>query len=277
MSRFKIVAAFLLLSMGDIYCIYNEIRSVCFASLNYERTSIVLDHVNRIIDSGGLDGTHNGKLPMPSPKLVAREEKLLLGTKRDEYMFKTWSTMKGKGQLARMKDALEVFRGKNGSDDSNSVEVCSGGENCTSSNWSSSSSGGRGGGIREKYVVTLDVTRTKGQWELDPQIFLHPNATHFDVFRALVLVHRADWLFSQRAGASVASAAGAFFGSENVHVDESLKKLLQESYDFERKHTRDVVNGLRTVGWDMGRFTYGSIQTRVEWPTDELDLPMGSS
>jgi hypothetical protein len=42
-SRAKIVALFILLSVCDIFCTYNEIRSVVFNSLNLERASIVLN------------------------------------------------------------------------------------------------------------------------------------------------------------------------------------------------------------------------------------------
>jgi hypothetical protein len=131
---------------------------------------------------------------------------------------------------------------------------------------------------REKFLVTLDVVccsnrrkrKVGQQWELKPQVFLHRNAAHFDVFRALIVVHRADWLFDQLA----VQGQGQGPAGELTQEDRLLV-LLADSYAFSKEHTRELVNGLRKAGWDMGQFSYGSIQTRVEWP-DRSDPDHGS-
>lgn len=130
-------------------------------------------------------------------------------------------------------------------------------------------------GDREKFLVTLDVVRCgsrrkrEGQlWELRPQVFLHRNATHFDVFRALIVVHRADWLFDLLAGQGQVPV-------EELAQEDRLLAMLADSYAFSKEHTRELVNGLRKAGWDMGQFSYGSIQRRVEWP-DRADPDHGS-
>ena len=227
MSRWKIATAFLVLSAGDIFCIYNEIRSVCFASLNYERTGIVLGSINRMLDDEHLaQNSDENLLPgVPTPETVAQSEKLLLSSKYGEEMFRSWSSMDG--SVHRLNRFMEVFDPK------------------------------------EKFVITLDakVINVGGKLEyqrLVPQVLLHTSATHFDVFRVLCVVHRADFLLQKEKNLSVLTGSVA---------EDKLLSVLRESYAFTKRFTRGIVNGLRTEGWDMGKFTYGSIMTRVEWAT----------
>ncbi len=47
LDRYKMIGGFLSLSIIDLYCIFNEIRSVVFHKVNFERAGRVLKHFNQ--------------------------------------------------------------------------------------------------------------------------------------------------------------------------------------------------------------------------------------
>ena len=46
---------------------------------------------------------------------------------------------------------------------------------------------------------------------------------------------------------------------------EGLLAMIKNAKTFEKKNMRDCVNLLRTAGWDVSKFTFGTLRTRVEW------------
>lgn len=44
-----------------------------------------------------------------------------------------------------------------------------------------------------------------------------------------------------------------------------LLEMIKNAKIFEKKNMRDCVNLLRTAGWDVSKFTFGTLRTRVEW------------
>jgi hypothetical protein len=88
---------------------------------------------------------------------------------------------------------------------------------------------------------------------LTPQVLLHKDATPFDVFRSLVAVNLLMHSFKHTPEHSEEF-------STDVLVDMVRRAYREEQADF-----KQLVSQLRTQGWDLSRFMFGSIETRVEW------------
>ena len=64
------------------------------------------------------------------------------------------------------------------------------------------------------------------------------------------------------------SEVGEFTGQILPSVglgSEGLLAMIRNAKIFEKKNMRDCVNLLRTAGWDVSKFTFGTLRTRVEW------------
>lgn len=115
-----------------------------------------------------------------------------------------------------------------------------------------------------------------------PQILLHVNATQFDVFRASFIVRKILHEFqelSEEINVTSVSAKLSKLDAANTEMSEyskqtlpsvglgteGLLEMIKSAKVFEKKNLRDCVNLLRTAGWDVSKFTYGTLRTRVEW------------
>jgi hypothetical protein len=115
-----------------------------------------------------------------------------------------------------------------------------------------------------------------------PQILLHVNATQFDVFRASFIVRKLLHEFKTMSEAILVSSVGpkiSKLNSKNTEIgefsgqilqsiglgSEGLLAMIKNAKIFEKKNMRDCVNLLRTAGWDVSKFTFGTLRTRVEW------------
>ena len=115
-----------------------------------------------------------------------------------------------------------------------------------------------------------------------PQILLHLNATQFDVFRASFIVRKILHEFKSLSEEINVTAVGAKISKidgENKEIEdysaeilpsvglgsEGLIEMIKSAKVFEKKNMRDCVNLLRTAGWDISKFTFGTLRTRVEW------------
>lgn len=79
-SKRKIVMVFALLSALDLFCVYQEVRSVVFNTLNLDRCNVLL----RDLLAGHCR----------TPQEVAAMEHLLLPSQPGEQMFTTWSQLR---------------------------------------------------------------------------------------------------------------------------------------------------------------------------------------
>ena len=115
-----------------------------------------------------------------------------------------------------------------------------------------------------------------------PQILLHYNATQFDVFRASFIVRKILHDFKGNSVDINVTSVGAKLqkiGVENTDIEEysrnfleatnlgcdGLLAMLENAKNYEKKNMRDCINLLRTAGWDVSKFTFGTLRTRVEW------------
>jgi hypothetical protein len=95
-----------------------------------------------------------------------------------------------------------------------------------------------------------------------PQILLRQNATHHDIFRALLitnrLVYNIQTIFSNHNSTNSSHVI-------NPTDNRVLIQLIQEAYTIEQNYIVSVESLLQLCGWDLSKFMYGDIKTRVDW------------
>ena len=298
-SRAKISGAFAVLSFIDLVCIFNEIKSVVFTSLNFERAGIVLSHLmepgapgsssddsrsrsnsdsNSSSSSNSNNSNNNSSSVSLTPQEVASLEPILHRARYAEEMFKSWSSLRVDADV--LQGSLALYPPGGGKDED--------------------------GGGATRFVVTagLRVARSLAEARrvelalepcatlravrgvpvvLTPQVLLHREATSADAFRALVVVLRLVKLFDERSapvgpssglpwvalgrrrqGTATAAGDRAELAALGLGSD-AVVSLLREATDYERNNLSTLLAMLQTVGWDTTKFTFGSLRTRVEW------------
>ena len=249
-SRSKLAIIFIALSVIDLYCIFNEIKSVVFLSLNFETTGIVLKQLfdrgikgqvlNAAQDAVNLGSAHDNKGSTLSPNCVAQKEQIFLPTKFGEKLFQVWSSQTL--SPTSLQKFMSIFKPEE------KILVTMEAELITSP-------------IMILYrraqhnSFSCFATPSNALICLKPRVLLHRDASHFDVFRALVIVHKAVHDFE--SSLSCASASGV--------AEDDLVGLVSRAKDYEKETLRDIINTLRSAGWDMSKFMYGSINSRVTW------------
>ena len=285
-NRYPIV--FFTLIILDLFCIFNEIRSVVFNALNFERAGIVLSNLLKTFDnnidiiksftkvpsSDNKNDRQSGEEIRPAvaekdtpskhialtPQEVAAVEHIFVPTKFGEDMFKVWSTVKCSPKV--LKSSIDLF------------------------------------GKDEKIIITLHAKVVTSWLEayyaqcglnsisslrlingvpvlLTPEALLHVNASSFDVFRAIIIVHRILMDFENSTKTITSTDAWKIIKTykkgkepelDNIGLSSDiLIEMIGNGYNFEKKNLRNIINLLRTAGWDMGKFLSGTIKKRVEW------------
>jgi hypothetical protein len=242
-DRYRMVAAFAVMSALDIFCIHKEIRSVIFNSLNYERTGLVLDS---IFSGGG-----GGGGAAITPNEVAEREELMMPYLISERTFATWISLSPLVAPKHLETAFSLF-------------------------------------AEEKFCIVLHLEappRGGKRPRLVPQVLLRKEACAVDIFRALVVVHRALFDFSSSTASrppSLSSSAqgvlGATGSAEEDKKDESgagegegpaavllLDFLLREAQAYEKRENAVLLASMAKAGWDTTKFTYGAVSDRVQW------------
>lgn len=245
-DRVKMCAAFVVMSIMDLFCIHKEIRSVIFNSLNYERTGLILQSafaaeaeaeaavgaVGAVgaLGANGADGAA-GAGPPPSlfvtPSEVAEQEELLLPYAVSERIFATWSTL-SRSVSARMLEAcFGVF------------------------------------GPAERFCLVVHANGPRGG-RLCPQVLLRRDATPTDIFRALVVTHHVLYCHKAHTQARAADRPGPGPGPA-ADDDDALVALVASACLYERANSPRLLAEMSRAGWDVGKFMYGSVPRRVEW------------
>lgn len=265
-SRTNIASIFLVLSSLDIYCIFNEIKSVVFYSLNYERVGIVVRHLlsnyEKLVNSN--DNTPSSQSSVgtasttesvafatkqnPStialtPSEVSAIEKIFLPSKFGEEIFCLFSQHPLTPSVIFKYINQLTYRD---SDDKLIITL-----------YASSNSSYIDRVLADTGIdATSLVCHNNGSPLLfKPSILLHKDATPFDVFRALVIVHKVLVDVEKLASSN-----------NNISFnEETLINIVNNGYKFEKENLRIIVNSLRTSGWDMSKFMFGNIRRRVEW------------
>lgn len=290
-NRYPIV--FFTLIILDLFCIFNEIRSVVFNALNFERAGIVLHNLFKTFDNdkdiiniftkvGGseIKNENNDEEEIRpavaekvtptkhialTPQEVAAVEQIFMPTKYGEDMFKVWSALKCSSKV--LKSSIDLF----GKDEKIIITL-------------------------HAKVVTSWLEANNAQCGLDsisslrlvngvpilltPEALLHVNASSFDVFRAIIIVYRILMDYENSTEAITPTDAWKIIKTykkgkepqldDNGLSSDNLTQMITSGYDFEKKNLRNIINLLRTAGWDMGKFLSGTIKKRVEWGADSL-------
>jgi len=214
----RMVAAFCIMSVLDIFCIHKEIRSVIFNTLNFERTGLVL----RSLFLAGPAPTADNVL---TPFKVAQKEELLMPYSVSETIFTTWSGLSNRVSPEHLKASYQLFF------------------------------------PNQRFCIVMHRGPGGG---LVPQVLLRKEALPVDIFRALVVVHKA--LHEAHCGSSSSSSSKG-----NVVVDgvgcseEHVDQILRDAAAFERDNLPRLMQDMRSAGWDIGNFQYGSVSNRVLW------------
>lgn len=155
-SRLKIAALFVMLSLADTFCTFHEIRSVVFASMNFERAGLVLTRL--------LAGEPLQRL---TPDETTLHERLLFPAELSEGICVSWSGLpSGLTAPALARTVADFER------EQFLVSV--------------SATRGRRGWRRDAVLLRLPG----GTVELRPRVLLRESASHADMFQALLVVHR---------------------------------------------------------------------------------------
>lgn len=248
-SRSKLAVIFIALSVIDLFCIFNEIKSVVFLSLNFETTGIVLKELfNKGIKGPFINAVKSGSNHdkkdgvVISPNYVAAKEQIFLPTVYGERLFKVWSSQTL--SPASLQKFVAIFKPEDKILVTMEAELISSPLKIL---------------YRKSFLsgCSYFTTHTNAIICLKPCVLLHTSANHFDVFRALVILHKAvhDFGISQSSNR----------GGDAVITDDDLVELVSRAKDYEKENLKNIINALRSAGWDMSKFMYGSINSRVEW------------
>lgn len=255
-SRSKIATAFLLLSALDLICIYNEIKSVVFYQLNFERVELAL---NQIFDEKNIQKINSPTASSLSisPIEISKREKLFLLTRFGDRLF-----------CDRKSSFINSNKNISNSLGNNSSEfVFSACDEISP---------------RKGFIVSLHVqpivdfvSEVKIQCELfrtgkvvsvgkdgmvlvTPQIILHKHATDADIFRALIVVHRC---FHELSKIHEAGSSTSMTNNDRHFVADAIEK----AFDYEKKNYENISKTLVNAGWDMSKFMFGRITAREVW------------
>lgn len=116
-SRTKLLSIFLIFSFFDLVCIYNEIKSVVFDTLNFERLALVLDSIFKDLGDIGnkKDQSKSNEIAIAncnalSPDEVAKVEKVFFPIKHGENSFCNWSSLRCRPEV--LKGCISIFEGE---------------------------------------------------------------------------------------------------------------------------------------------------------------------
>jgi hypothetical protein len=272
-NRTRLVATFLTFSVLDLFCIYNEIQSVIFNALNYERAHIVLEDVYQQAKRG----VQPQDIQALGPAEVGRVEKILLPAHIRENIFSSWSGLCVMNSL--LKRCLKEQQTERQEDRSHFVvtlhaKVATRGESLHAV---------VGVGSKLPLVVRgVQVPGEKGGAEgrkvpivLIPQVLLHRSATKEDMLRALIVVHRLLGDFKRESeswslrdtfstGEHTDIDAEALYSAQRLDED-GLASRLSEATAFERGAFVHIKRALQAAGWEADKYMFGSVKSRVEF------------
>jgi hypothetical protein len=233
-SRAKIVALFILLSVCDIFCTYNEIRSVVFNSLNLERASIVLNKYFTLKRATEQQQQHPVDLDTAlSPYSTTLKERLLASAQFNEDMFVRWSELPD-DCAASIRRSIQLFKDEH-------FIVCLHPRTKPMRLWST------------RNLFSSPETDI----ELAPYVLLHEAAQPMDVFKALVIVNQLRDGFAKDATDKAAM--------EGLLTGEHLFARVESALRFLKETQPQLESTLTKAGWDMSRFMFGNISARVSW------------
>lgn len=238
-SRRKIGILFALLSVLDIYCTFNEIRSVVFNTFNFERANIAL----RRIFAGAAPSA-------VTPYAVTFGENLLLPSQFDENMFVGWSDLPLHSCSREfVESSLNTFT-------TDRFVVCLNAVFRPRLGW-----------WRERNAVDVLWGAENTRVRLRPRVLLRESATATDTLLALIVVHKIMHQAQTDAAASRDRIAVHKTGHEVLMTagfdERGLLARAAVGAVYARDNAGRLLDVLRSVGWDMDRFMFGNITSRI--------------
>jgi hypothetical protein len=118
---------------------------------------------------------------------------------------------------------------------------------------------------------------------LSPQILLHTNATQLDIFRSSIIIQHIVHKFikiSKKIDANQVGGELVRLNAKNENEkdgnekDENFEKNLSDNFLldlikkaklFENFNLGYIIKLLSAAGWDVLKFNFGTVRTRVEW------------
>lgn len=276
-SRVRLVSTFLTFSVLDLFCIYNEIQSVVFNALNYERTQIVLRDM-----ASKLQGVVGAPVQALSPQEVGKNEKILLPAVIRENVFSSWSGLCVSNKL--LKDSLALFTEA----DKDCKFVVTLHAKVATVGEALAAKLGVGSDL-PMWVRGMEIAERSSRVPvvLIPQVLLHVDASREDMLRAFIVIHSILHDFDQRssrfslkevAWQIVRPLKKALSGDQKEKAvvnaeaitqlkldDEGLKQMLEKGRRVEEGNFEGIKHALKSAGWDIDKFMYSSVKSRVEF------------
>jgi hypothetical protein len=140
---------------------------------------------------------------------------------------------------------------------------------------------------------------------LEPQILLHMNASQIDIFRSTFITYHILNEFKKNSNIYKNEKNNDFFNIQyngqrtildimknkkmkinnlnnindmnhknmnyslyilpSIMGAEGLLSMIKNGQRFEKQYMNESLHLIKTSGWDVDKFTFGSIKTRVEW------------
>ena len=248
-SRMKLVSIFAIFTCLDLICIFNEIKSVVFDTLNFERLGLV---AMKLYKDGDSKGGEIENLSALRPDEVARMERVFLPIKHGENSFCNWSTLKCRPEI--MAKCFSIFEGEKFIVTLDRKEIISPLQAL-------------------KHLTALDtvgvVRRNLGKiYVYTPQIMLHADATSEDTFRSLMVLHRiVHELKNCTEDIENVSSQLGHHDTDIDGIDDTIEiiGIVEKSLKFYKENVSLLIDRLIAGNWDMSRFTFGSITKRIEF------------
>lgn len=253
-SRMRLLTIFTVFSMCDLVCIFNEIKSVVFNTLNFERVSIILSKLFHDM------GNCTESVSALRPDEVARRETIFMPTMQGEDLVRTWSTLSCHPDV--LKECFSLF-----SKTDNFIVALDVRELASVADMVK---------IRSKLNTVGVVCRIDGKhYIFTPQVMLHTSAKSADIFKALIVVCRirhelksdtqdCDWSLFMKSKSQIKSASSDS-KPHNLLSSNGLVDIVSKAYIFQQSSTPLIIDQFNSSGWDMGRFTFGTIANRIEY------------
>lgn len=191
--------------------------------IHKEIRSVIFNSLNYERTALVLRGIFSENGAVATPAMVAENEQLLLPCEVSENIFTTWSRLSRKVSPSHLQTSFNLF------------------------------------GPNNKFCVVLFREGNT----IVPRVLLRKEASSADIFRSLVVVHRALYL-SKLAKENTASDASAG-GHPVANGEDRLNRLLMEAYAYEQQSLSALLQDMGRGGWDTSKFFYGAVSNRVLW------------
>lgn len=249
-SKLKIISIFAVLTTIDLFCVYKEIQSVVFKTLNFNRCCEVLPYILQ----NKTDTTPSDEY---SPISVARRERLLVASTVDESLVKVFSSLSPAG----LRQFLNLQQNNSIPIQDKFIVLFS--LVPVTSLW-------------EKLAVQWKIRRNA--WlgtihdqsnreipvVLSSEVLLHRRATSMDLFRAIVITWRGALWFRNIDNRKHFEVMDWNSNCEN-ELNNIAQSLRVTSYNYEQAHRSEIFQFLEENGWETKQFSLGSMRLRVDF------------